>query len=130
LFFGFSSFRPLLLLETLQLLHLFQIFRQESTSALSQKLLLLLETKKASKGLLSLGCDFVLSLDQTIPGLIRWHRGFTRMARRDTRIALENIVVAVTGLAGISATLTQGDVCDTEGLKEFATFVFADGRGS
>jgi hypothetical protein len=84
----------------------------------AKQLLLLAEIKKLSKNRFLFRLDFILSLDQTIPGLLGGHCRYITAIGRNTTLAFKNIVVTITQFVEFNTTLAGIDVRNTKRFKK------------
>jgi hypothetical protein len=83
-----------------------------------KQLLLLVETKKLSKNCFLFRLDFVLSLNQTILGLLRGHYRHATAISGNITLTLKNIIVTVARFIKFDTTLAGIDVGNTKGFEK------------
>jgi hypothetical protein len=77
---------------------------------------LLAEIKKLGKNRFLFRLDFILSLNQTIPGLLRGHCRHAIIISRNTIFALKNIIITIVQFIKFDIILAGIDIRD---IKEF-----------
>jgi hypothetical protein len=84
----------------------------------TKQLLLLAKIKKLDKNCFFFRLDFILSLNQTIPSLLRGHCRYVIVISKNTIFILKNIIITIVWFNKFDVTLTGIDVRNIKGFKK------------